>query len=38
MQTLRENANTDLAVETAPGKGTRVTIKFQHKVKLPKPN
>jgi PAS domain S-box-containing protein len=38
VQTLRENAITDLAVETAPGKGTRVTIKFQHKVKLPKPN
>ncbi|HEY7247899.1 MAG TPA: histidine kinase dimerization/phosphoacceptor domain -containing protein [Xanthobacteraceae bacterium] len=38
VQTLRENANTDLAVETAPGQGTRITINFQHKAKLPKPN
>ena len=28
VQTLRENTKTDLNVETAPGKGTRVTIGF----------
>jgi two-component sensor histidine kinase len=38
VQTLRENAKTDLTVETAPGEGTRVTIKFQHKPSLPKSN
>jgi PAS domain S-box-containing protein len=38
VQTLRENANTDLTVETTPGQGTRITIDFQHKAKLPKPN
>jgi PAS domain S-box-containing protein len=38
VQTLRENAKTDLAVESAPGQGTRITIDFEHKAKLPKPN
>jgi two-component sensor histidine kinase len=38
VQTLRENATTDISVESAPGAGTRVTITFQHKAKLPKPN
>jgi PAS domain S-box-containing protein len=38
VQSLRENANTDLKVETAPGKGTRVTIDIVHKVTPPKPN
>jgi PAS domain S-box-containing protein len=38
VQTLRENANADLKVETAPGKGTRVTIDFVHKARLPKTN
>jgi PAS domain S-box-containing protein len=38
VQTLRENATTDLAVESAPGRGMRVTITLQHKAKLPRPN
>jgi two-component sensor histidine kinase len=38
VQTLCENARTDFNVETAPGKGTRVTIDFVHKPPLPKPN
>jgi PAS domain S-box-containing protein len=36
VQTLRENTNTDLQVETAPDKGLRVTISFDHKVPLRK--
>jgi two-component sensor histidine kinase len=37
VQTLRENTqNMDLKIETAPGKGTRVTIDFEHKRSLPK--
>jgi PAS domain S-box-containing protein len=37
VQTLRENAkNMELTVETAPGKGMRVTIDFEHKPSLPK--
>jgi len=32
VQTLRENTRTDLSVETAPDKGVRVTISFDHKV------
>jgi PAS domain S-box-containing protein len=38
VQTLRENAQADLKVETAPGKGTRVTIDFVHKAPQPKTN
>ncbi len=38
VQTLRENAKTELQVESAPGHGTRITINFQHKSKLPKLN
>lgn len=30
VQTLRENTRTDLNVETAPGKGVRVTMDFDH--------
>jgi len=38
VQSLRENTrNMGLAVETAPEKGTRVIIDFEHKVSLPKP-
>lgn len=37
LQTLRENAkNVDVAVESAPAKGTRITINFQHQPVLPK--
>jgi PAS domain S-box-containing protein len=37
VQTLRENAkNMELTVESAPGKGMRVTIDFEHKPSLPK--
>ena len=32
VQTLRENTRTDLNVETAPEKGVRVIIRFDHKV------
>jgi PAS domain S-box-containing protein len=38
VQTLRENAQADLKVETAPGKGTRVVIDFVHKAPQPKTN
>jgi two-component sensor histidine kinase len=38
VQCLRENAKTELDVETAPGKGTRVTIGLTHKPRLNKPN
>ncbi len=38
VQSLRENAKTDFNVETAPGKGTRVTIGFAHKASVPKAN
>jgi PAS domain S-box-containing protein len=38
VQSLRENAKADLKVETAPEKGTRVTIDFVHKAPLPKTN
>jgi PAS domain S-box-containing protein len=31
VQSLRENTRTDLNVETAPGKGVRVTMSFDHK-------
>jgi PAS domain S-box-containing protein len=38
VQALRENTkNMQLTVETAPGKGTRVTFDFEHKPSLPKP-
>jgi PAS domain S-box-containing protein len=38
VQTLRENAkNMELRVETAPEKGVRVIIDFEHKPSLPKP-
>jgi two-component sensor histidine kinase len=36
LQTLRENAATDFKIETAPGKGLRVTIDFTHKPPRPK--
>jgi PAS domain S-box-containing protein len=38
VQTLRENTRTDLNVETAPGKGTRVTISFAPQVPKRKAN
>ncbi len=38
LQTLRENAATDFKVETAPGKGLKVTIDFTHKPPRPKPH
>ena len=38
LQALRENVNADFTVETAPGKGTRVTIGFVHKSPVAKPN
>jgi PAS domain S-box-containing protein len=38
VQTLRENTRTDLNVETAPGKGVRVTVSFDHKVPARKIN
>lgn len=38
VQTLRENTKTDLNVETAPGKGVRVTMSFDYKVPAPKRN
>ena len=38
VQTLRENAKTDLNVESAPGKGVRVTITFDHRTPARKPN
>lgn len=37
-QCLRENAKTDVSVETAPGKGTRVTISLAHKPPPKRPN
>jgi PAS domain S-box-containing protein len=36
VQSLRENAKTDLRVESTPAGGTRVTINFGHKAPLPK--
>lgn len=38
VQCLRENATTDINVETAPGNGTRVTISLVHKPRVQKPN
>lgn len=38
VQCLRENAKTDLSVDSAPGNGTRVTISFVHKPRAKKPN
>jgi PAS domain S-box-containing protein len=38
VQTLRENAETDIAVETKPGGGTAVVINFRHRPPMPKPN
>jgi PAS domain S-box-containing protein len=38
VQTLRENTRTDLSVESARGKGVRVTLSFDHKHSRPKPN
>ncbi len=38
LQSLRENVETDFNVESARGKGTRVTITFTHKAALNKPN
>jgi PAS domain S-box-containing protein len=38
LQTLRENAKTDFKVESARGKGTRVTINFMHQATVPKSN
>ena len=34
VQTLRENTRTDLNVETAPDKGVRVTMSFDHKAPI----
>jgi PAS domain S-box-containing protein len=38
VQTLRENTRTDLNVETAPDKGVRVTMSFDHKTPTRKTN
>ena len=38
VQTLRENTRTDLNVEPAPDKGVRVTISFDRKAPMRKPN
>ncbi|HZT26951.1 MAG TPA: histidine kinase dimerization/phosphoacceptor domain -containing protein [Pseudolabrys sp.] len=38
LQCLRENAGTELSIETAPGKGTRVIIVLTHKPRLKRPN
>jgi PAS domain S-box-containing protein len=38
VQTLRENTRTDLNVETAPGKGVRVTMSFDHRPNQRKSN
>jgi PAS domain S-box-containing protein len=38
LQTLRENAEVNFEVETAPGKGTRMTIEFVHEPVAHKPN
>jgi PAS domain S-box-containing protein len=39
VQTLRENTrDSRVAVDTAPGAGTRVTIAFVHRPQIPKPN
>ena len=38
LQSLRENVPTDFNVESAEGKGMRVTINFTHKVPTIKPN
>ena len=38
LQSLQENAKTDFAVESARGKGTRVTIRLGYKVARPKSN
>lgn len=38
LQTLRENANTQFAIESAAGKGVRATISFTHTPALRKPN
>jgi PAS domain S-box-containing protein len=38
LQTLRENVNTILKVESAPDKGMRVTINLLHDVTMPKTN
>ncbi|MBI5909175.1 MAG: PAS domain S-box protein [Betaproteobacteria bacterium] len=38
VQCLRENAKTDLNIETVSGKGTRITISLIHKPRLKKPN
>ena len=38
LQSLRENVETDFNVESARGKGMRVTINFVHKAPLAKPN
>jgi PAS domain S-box-containing protein len=38
LQTLRENAQTDVQIETRPGAGLRVTLGIVHKATLPKFN
>lgn len=38
VQCLRENAKTDLSVDSTPGKGTRVTISLVHKPRAKRPN
>ena len=37
-QCLRENARTDIAVDSAPGKGTRITISLLHRPQLKRAN
>jgi hypothetical protein len=37
VQTLRENAkNVEVACETSPERGTRITINFQHRPSTPR--
>lgn len=38
LQSLRENVPTDFKLESARGRGMRVTIEFEHKVPLSKPS
>jgi PAS domain S-box-containing protein len=38
VQTLRENAETEVTVEAAPGKGTKVAISFKHRIPVARAN
>lgn len=38
VRSLQENVNAEFNIESAPGKGTRVTISIVHKASLPKAN